>query len=72
MTPSTATLILRVTNTARIMVATFGMAGIFAMCRKPHLWTLTDGNGDTNWLAFVVIACLAATLIELAQMPIEK
>ncbi|MGE0698929.1 MAG: hypothetical protein AB7O57_07525 [Hyphomicrobiaceae bacterium] len=52
---------------ARIMVPTFGVAGILVMSRTPDLWAMTDADGKVNSLPFVTIACLAVTLVMLIR-----
>jgi hypothetical protein len=49
----------------RIVVPTFGVAGLLVMSRTPDLWAMTDYNGNTNWLPFIVIGCLSVTLVAL-------
>ena len=49
----------------RIVVPTFGVAGLLVMSRAPDLWAMTDYNGNTNWLPFIVIGCLSVTLVAL-------
>ncbi|MGD9803944.1 MAG: hypothetical protein AB7E81_23465 [Hyphomicrobiaceae bacterium] len=51
----------------RIVVPTFAVAGLLLLCRTPDLWAMTDYNGNTNWLPFIVIACLSLTLIALLR-----
>lgn len=57
----------RVCEGARIAVPTFGVAGLLVMWRTPSLWAMTDYNGNTNWLPFIVIGCLSLTLIVLLR-----
>lgn len=49
------------------MVPTFGVAGLLVMSRTPDLWAMTDDNGNTNWLPFIVIGCLSLTLFALLR-----
>jgi hypothetical protein len=49
----------------RIVVPTFAVAGLLVMSRTPDLWAMTDYNGNTNWLPFIVIGCLSGTLVAL-------
>jgi hypothetical protein len=49
----------------RIVVPTFAVAGLLVMSRTPDLWAMTDYNGNTNWLPFIVIGCLSVTLVAL-------
>lgn len=51
----------------RIVVPTFGVAGLLLMARTPDLWAMTDYNGNTNWLPLIVIGCLLVTLITLLR-----
>lgn len=51
----------------RIVVPTFAVAGMLVMSRTPDLWAMTDYNGNTNWLPFIVIGCLSLTLITLLR-----
>lgn len=51
----------------RIMVPTFGVAGLMVMSRTPDLWAMTDAEGQFNSLPFVTIACLAVTLVMLLR-----
>lgn len=51
----------------RIMVPTFGCAGVLLMSRTPDLWAMTDAEGRVNSLPFVTIACLLVTLIMLLR-----
>lgn len=51
----------------RIMVPTFGVAGILVMSRTPDLWAMTDAEGQINSLPFVTIACLLVTLVMLLR-----
>jgi len=51
----------------RIMVPTFAVAGLLVLSRAPDLWAMTDYNGNTNWLPFIVIGCLSVTLIALLR-----
>ena len=51
----------------RIMVPTFGCAGVLLMSRTPDLWAMTDAEGRINSLPFVTIACLLVTLVMLLR-----
>jgi hypothetical protein len=52
---------------ARIMVPTFGCAGLLVMSRTPDLWAMTDVDGRINSLPFVTIGCLIITLVMLLR-----
>lgn len=62
-----ATIIGNVLAGLRIMVPTFGCAGVLLMSRTPDLWAMTDQDGHINSLPFVTIACLVLTLVMLLR-----
>jgi hypothetical protein len=63
-----ASIIYHVVAAARVMVPTFGIAAVLVMSRQPELWAATEPSGSVNWLPFVAIGCLIATLIGLLKM----
>jgi hypothetical protein len=62
-----ATIIGQLRAGVRIMVPTFGCAGVLVMSRTPDLWAMTDADGRINSLPFLTIACLAITLVMLLR-----
>lgn len=62
-----AQLLDRATAAARVMVPTFGLAGIIYMTKRPEFWGIEDYDGSINWLPVITVACLAATLLMLLR-----
>ena len=62
-----ATIIGHILAGLRIMVPTFGCAGMLVLSRTPDLWAMTDADGRINSLPFLTIACLAITLVMLLR-----
>lgn len=65
MPPLLARLFAHVASALRVIVPTFGVAGILVMSRTPDLWAMTDVDGQINGLPFITIGCLALTLVML-------
>ena len=62
-----ARLVAHVTAALRVIVPTFGVAGILVMSRTPDLWAMTDMDGQINGLPFLTIGCLVVTLLMLLR-----
>ncbi|MGE0766342.1 MAG: hypothetical protein AB7L90_07745 [Hyphomicrobiaceae bacterium] len=67
MLPFIAKVVRKAYEGMRVMVPTFAIAGLLVMSKAPALWAMTDYNGNTNWLPFIVIACLSLTLVALLR-----
>jgi len=67
MLPFIANVVRKLREGIRIVIPTFAVAGLLVMSRAPDLWAMTDYNGNTNWLPFIVIGCLTITLVTLLR-----
>lgn len=52
---------------ARVMLPTFGLAGVLVISRQPELGAMTDADGALNGLPFLIIGCLGFTLVMLLR-----